>query len=36
MEPGEYLPVQGFVDKPIDPPALLKEIDRVLSASRRR
>ena len=32
---GEYLPVQGFVDKPIEPPALLKEIDRVLSASGR-
>ncbi len=32
---GEYLPVQGFVDKPIDPPALLKEIERVLSLGRK-
>ena len=33
-EAGEYLPVQGFVDKPIEPPALLKEIERVLSMRR--
>ena len=30
-EPGEYLPVQGFIDKPVEPSALLKEIERVLS-----
>ena len=34
-EAGEYLPVQGFVDKPIEPPALLKEIHRVMTASRK-
>ena len=28
---GEYLPVQGFVDKPIESPVLLQEIERVLS-----
>ena len=28
---GEYLPVQGFVDKPVDPAALLKEVARVLA-----
>jgi CheY-like chemotaxis protein len=27
---GEYLPVQGFVDKPVSPDALLKEVERVL------
>lgn len=32
---GEYLPVQGFVDKPIDPPALVKEIERVFSLGRK-
>jgi len=31
-EAGEYLPVQGFVDKPVEPHALLKEIERVLAA----
>jgi CheY-like chemotaxis protein len=31
---GEYLPVQGFVDKPVEPEALLKEVDRVLAISR--
>jgi len=28
---GEYLPVQGFVDKPVEPAALLKEVGRVLA-----
>jgi two-component system response regulator MtrA len=32
---GEYLPVQGFVDKPVEPHALLAEIDRVLGVARR-
>jgi CheY-like chemotaxis protein len=32
---GEYLPVQDFVDKPIDPNQLLARIKRVLAASRR-
>lgn len=30
-EAGEYLPVQGFVDKPVEPDALVKEVERVLS-----
>ncbi|UCG87177.1 MAG: response regulator [Gemmatimonadota bacterium] len=29
--PGEYLPVQGFVDKPVDPNVLLSEVERVLA-----
>jgi len=29
---GEYLPVQGFVDKPVAPEALLREVARVLAA----
>jgi DNA-binding response OmpR family regulator len=32
---GEYLPVQDFVDKPIDPDELLARIRRVLSATRK-
>ena len=28
--PGEFLPVQGFIDKPADPEMLLKRIDQVL------
>jgi len=32
---GEYLPVQGFVDKPVEPEALLKEVERVLSTGRK-
>jgi CheY-like chemotaxis protein len=31
---GEYLDVQGFVDKPVEPDALLKEMERVLAAAR--
>ncbi|MDP2959626.1 MAG: response regulator [Longimicrobiales bacterium] len=31
---GEYLAVQGFVDKPVEPDALLEEIERVLAAAR--
>ena len=31
-EPGEYLPVQGFIDKPAAPQELLKKVDEVLSA----
>lgn len=31
---GEYLPVQGFVDKPVEPPQLLEEMERVLAATR--
>lgn len=27
---GEYLPVQGFIDKPVEPRALLMQIDKVL------
>jgi CheY-like chemotaxis protein len=32
---GEYLPVQDFVDKPVDPRDLLDHVERVLSTSRR-
>jgi len=31
---GEYLPVQGFVDKPVEPAELLKEVRRVLATLR--
>ena len=31
---GEFLPVQDFMDKPVDPDALLERIERVLAASR--
>lgn len=29
-EPGEFLPVQGWLDKPIDPERLVEEVSRVL------
>jgi CheY-like chemotaxis protein len=32
---GEYLPVQDFVDKPIDPDQLVTRIKRVLATSRK-
>jgi CheY-like chemotaxis protein len=32
---GEYLPVQDFVDKPVDPKDLLARVERVLSMSRK-
>jgi len=28
---GEYLPVQGFIDKPAEPAALLAKVDEVLA-----
>lgn len=28
--PGEFLPVQGFIDKPAEPSTLLKRIEQVL------
>jgi CheY-like chemotaxis protein len=31
---GEFLPVQGFVDKPVDPGKLLEEVVRVLALTR--
>ena len=31
---GEYLPVQGFVDKPVEPAELVAEVRRVLAARR--
>lgn len=31
---GEFLPVQGFVDKPVHPEELLGEVERVLSLRR--
>jgi CheY-like chemotaxis protein len=33
---GEYLPVQDFVDKPVEPKDLLERVERVLSASRTK
>jgi len=33
---GEYLPVQDFIDKPVDPSALLERVEKVLSASRTK
>jgi response regulator RpfG family c-di-GMP phosphodiesterase len=32
---GEYLPVQDFVDKPVDPKDLLGRAAKVLSAARK-
>ncbi len=32
---GEYLPVQDFVDKPVDPRDLLARVERVLFSSRK-
>ena len=32
--PGEYLPVQGFVDKPIDPGVLVSELERILAVGK--
>lgn len=32
--PGEFLPVQGFIDKPAEPEMLLKRIDQVLQMWR--
>jgi CheY-like chemotaxis protein len=28
---GEFLPVQGFIDKPVDPAALVREVERQLA-----
>jgi len=33
---GEYLPVQDFVDKPVDPTQLLERVEKVLSARHRK
>ncbi len=32
--PGEYLAVEGFVDKPVEPAALVAEVERVLRLGR--
>lgn len=32
---GEYLPVQDFVDKPVDPATLLDRVERVLGTWRK-
>lgn len=29
-EPGEFLPVQGFIDKPVEPASLLQRISYTL------
>jgi CheY-like chemotaxis protein len=34
-EPGEYLPVQGFMDKPLDPAGLLERVAKLLRTRRR-
>lgn len=31
-EPGEFLPVQGFLDKPVQPQVLLREVEKALAA----
>jgi CheY-like chemotaxis protein len=31
---GEYLPVQGFVDKPVDPKTLVEELEKVLAINK--
>ena len=33
-EPGEFLPVQGFIDKPVEPSVLLNKIKDVLAAAK--
>ncbi len=33
---GEYLPVQDFVDKPVEPKDFLERVERVLSTSRTK
>jgi len=34
-ETGDYLPVQGFLDKPVDPDELARKIEAVLAARIR-
>ncbi len=34
-EPGEFLPVQGFIDKPVEPSVLLAKIKDVLAAAKQ-
>jgi CheY-like chemotaxis protein len=34
-EAGEYLPVQDFMDKPVDPADLLDRVERVLSGAAK-
>jgi len=34
--PGEYLPVQGFVDKPIQPEELLKRVSELVRGRQSR
>ncbi len=31
---GEFLPVQGFIDKPVDPTELVREVERQLGLAR--
>ena len=33
--PGEYLPVQDFIDKPVQPAQLLERVEQTLKAARR-
>ena len=34
--PGEFLPVQGFLDKPVEPQKLIDEVESILKAHGRR
>lgn len=34
-EPGEFLPVQGFIDKPVEPSVLLEKIKSVLAGKEK-
>lgn len=34
--PGEYLPVQEFVDKPIDPKEILKKVEKLLGTGAKQ
>jgi hypothetical protein len=33
---GEYLPVEGFIDKPVDPAYLLRTVGELLGQAKER
>lgn len=35
-EPGEFLPVQGFIDKPVEPYVLLDKLKTVLAGGKEK